>query len=144
MAAIIPTPPHYLLGQLVNLSAEALKAAEAALVSRIRRHQRHYEEPLETVARLALKAAGESVPNVASMETDWRNPEFRTEGELVDALVKMSSLGVPRAALWERWGATPQEIAAWTVQADAEAARNAAAAAQLLAPPTFGQSQPAG
>jgi hypothetical protein len=144
MAAIVPTPPHYLLGQLTNLSAEALKAAEAALVSRIRRHERHYEEPLETVARLMLKASGESVPNVAGMQTIWRNPEFRTEGELVDALLKMSTLGVPREALWERWGATPQEITAWSAQADVQAARDAAATAGLLAVPTFGAPLPPG
>lgn len=113
MAAIVPTPPHYLLGTLVNLSAEALKAAEAALVSRVRRHMRNYEEPLETVARLMLKAAGKSVPNVSGMETVWRNPEFRTEAELTDALIKMASIGVPQEALWERWGATPQEIDRW-------------------------------
>ena len=43
----------------------------------------------------------------------WKSPEWRTEGELVDALVKMSTLGVPREVLWERWGATPQEITRW-------------------------------
>jgi hypothetical protein len=43
----------------------------------------------------------------------WKSPEWRTEGELVDALVKMSTLGVPREVLWERWGATPQEIERW-------------------------------
>lgn len=124
-AAIIPTPPDYLLGEMTNISAEGLKAAQASLVSRVRRHMRHDEEPLEDVARLALKAAGQSVPNVSAMETVWRNPEFRTEGELVDALIKMSSLGVPRAALWERWGATPQEVKAWKDGAAEEAALSA-------------------
>jgi hypothetical protein len=113
MAAVVPTPPHYLLGDLVNLSAEALKAAEAALVSRVRAHMRHLSEPAETVGRLALRAAGKDSPQAAAMETYWRNPEFRTEGELVDALTKMRTLGVPLQVLWERWGATPQEIEAW-------------------------------
>jgi hypothetical protein len=124
-AAIVPTPPDYLLGEMTNISAEGLKAAQASLVSRVRRHMRHDEEPLEDVARLALKAAGKDVPDVASMTTVWRNPEFRTEGELVDALVKMKSLGVPNEALWERWGATPQEITAWKGQAASEAATSA-------------------
>lgn len=122
-AAIVPTPPDYLLGEMTNISAEGLKAAQASLVSRVRRHMRHDEDPLEDVARLALKASGQSIPDVASMTTVWRNPEFRTEGELVDALVKMRSLGVPNEALWERWGATPQEISAWRVSLDAETAR---------------------
>jgi hypothetical protein len=51
-----------------------------------------------------------------SMETIWRNPEFRTEGELTDALVKMASLGVPHEALWERWGASQVEIERWKAQ----------------------------
>lgn len=119
IAAIVATPAHYLLGNLVNLAAEAMKAAEASLISRVRRHMRHLEEPGETVARLGLKASGNSVPNASDMETVWRNPEYRTEGELVDALVKMSGLGVPLEALWERWGATQTEIARWKVMAEA-------------------------
>jgi hypothetical protein len=121
IAAIVATPAHYLLGNLVNLAAEAMKAAEASLISRVRRHMRHLEEPGETVARLGLKASGDSVPNSADMETVWRNPEYRTEGELVDALVKMRTLGVPLEALWERYGATQTEIARWKTQVDAEA-----------------------
>lgn len=121
IAAIVATPAHYLLGNLVNLAAEAMKAAEASLISRVRRHMRHLEEPGEAVARLGLKAAGESVPNSADMETVWRNPEYRTEGELVDALVKMRTLGVPLTALWERYGATQTEIARWKTELDAEA-----------------------
>jgi hypothetical protein len=120
IAAIVATPPHYLLGDMVNLAAEAMKAAEASLVSRVRRHMRHLEEPQEAVVRLALKAAGETAPD-ADMETVWRNPEFRTEGELVDALTKMATLGVPVEALWERWGATQTEIGRWKVMREAEA-----------------------
>ncbi|KOX37522.1 hypothetical protein ADL07_04115, partial [Streptomyces sp. NRRL F-4707] len=52
--------------------------------------------------------------DLSRIETIWRNPEFRTEGELVDALVKMSTLGVPNEALWERWGASQTEIAQWS------------------------------
>lgn len=113
MAAIVPTPPDYLLGQMVNISDAALKSAQAGLIMRVRKHMRHREEPFESVGRLGLKAAGLSVPNVSSMRTLWRNPETRTEGELVDSLVKMRTLGVPLKALWERYGASPQEIAAW-------------------------------
>ncbi len=112
-AILVPTPPDQLLGQMVNVSAEGLKSAQASLISRVRRHMRSDEEPLEEVARLALKAAGRDVPQVSAMTTVWRNPEFRTEGELVDALTKMATLNVPDDALWERWGATPQEITDW-------------------------------
>lgn len=106
IAAITSTPPHYLLGSLTNLSAEALKAAEAGLIHKIYNRRRFLEEGLERTMRLA---------GVASVNARivWKSPEWRTEGELVDALVKMSTLGVPREVLWERWGATPQEIERW-------------------------------
>jgi hypothetical protein len=39
--------------------------------------------------------------------------EARSEGEIVDALLKMSTLGVPRQVLWERWGVSPQEAERW-------------------------------
>ncbi len=122
IAAIVPTPPDYLLGKMSNISAEGLKAAQASLISRIKMHGDFQDEPLETVARLMLKANGDDVPNVSSMTTVRRNPEFRTEGELVDALVKMSTLNVPRQAVWERWGATPDEITEWTRQLNENAA----------------------
>jgi hypothetical protein len=106
IAAITSTPPHYLLGSMVNLSAEALKAAEAGLIHKIYQRRRFLEEGLERTMRLAGIASSDA-------RIVWKSPEWRTEGELVDALVKMSSLGVPREVLWERWGATPQEIERW-------------------------------
>ena len=106
IAAITSTPPHYLLGAMVNLSAEALKAAEAGLIHKIYQRRRFLEEGLERMMRLAGIASSDA-------RIVWKSPEWRTEGELVDALVKMSTLGVPREVLWERWGATPQEIERW-------------------------------
>jgi len=106
IAAITSTPPHYLLGSMINLSAEALKAAEAGLIHKIYQRRRFLEEGLERTMRLAGFASSQA-------RIVWKSPEWRTEGELVDALVKMSTLGVPREVLWERWGATPQEIERW-------------------------------
>jgi len=111
IAAQSHTPPHYLLGQMVNLAAEALKAAEAGLVNKVQNRMLHFGESWEEVWRLAFLANGNTrKAAVRDAEIIWRNPEFRTEGQMVDALVKMAGLGVPREILWERWGATPTEI----------------------------------
>jgi hypothetical protein len=109
------TPAQYLLGEMSNVNGETLKASESGLVSKVRQRQRTAGEGLEEIARLARLAAGMGGPD-ESMETIWRNPEFRTEGELTDALVKMASLGVPHEALWERWGASQVEIERWKAQ----------------------------
>jgi hypothetical protein len=122
MAARTRTPAQYLLGKLSNVNGETLKATESGLVAKVRQRQRSLGEGEEEVARLALRATGDD-RDLSALEVIWHNPEFRTEGELVDALVKMSTLGVPREALWERWGASQTEIAQWREQADQQAAR---------------------
>ena len=122
MAARTRTPSQYLLGAMVNISGDALKAAESGLVSKVKQRQRPFGEAIEEVVRLYLRAAGDD-RDLSSIETIWHNPEFRTEGELVDALLKMSTLGVPHEALWERWGASQTEIAQWREQRDQAADR---------------------
>jgi hypothetical protein len=109
------TPAQYLLGEMSNVNGETLKASESGLVSKVRQRQRTSGEGLEEIARLTRAAAGLAGGD-EGLETIWRNPEFRTEGELVDALVKMSTLNVPDEALWERWGASQQEITRWKAQ----------------------------
>lgn len=109
------TPAQYLLGEMSNVNGETLKASESGLVSKVRQRNRSAGEGFEDGAALARRAAGlASGPEI--VETKWRNPEFRTEGELVDSLVKMSTLRVPDEALWERWGATEVEIQRWKAQ----------------------------
>ena len=104
------TPAQYLLGELSNVNGETLKASESGHVSKVRQRIKSHSEGLKDAFRLARKAAG--LPP-ERMEPIWRNPEFRTEGELVDSLTKMATLNVPEEALWERWGATPQERDRW-------------------------------
>lgn len=133
IAAETKTPPQYLLGAMVNISGDALKAAESGLVSKVRRRARHFGESIEEVFRLAFMAAGdEAKARVTNAEVIWRNPEFRTEGELVDALVKMKTLGVPNEALQERWGASPQEIQRWKGMAAEQALVEGAAAPAVI------------
>ncbi|MFI8084372.1 phage portal protein [Kitasatospora sp. NPDC086009] len=111
LAAISRTPPHYLLGQVVNVSGDALKAAETGLVSKVRDRQRNYGESWEQVMRLAFLALGDDArARTYDAETLWRDPESRSLAELADAAVKLDAAGVPWRARMERLGYTPQEI----------------------------------
>lgn len=120
LAAVTQTPPHYLLGTMVNLSADAIKAAEAGLVSKVRRRSLHLGEAWEQVMRLALQLVGNSAAIDSAAEVIWADFETRSLGQLVDALVKLDTLGVPREVLWEKYGATRQEIQRWHELAEAE------------------------
>jgi hypothetical protein len=114
LAAQTRTPPHYLLGMIVNASGDALKAAETGLVAKVKRKQVDFAEGWEEAMRLAFLTIGKTDQgNATSAETIWRDPEYRSEGEQVDAAVKLRALGVPRKALWERIGATQEQIKEW-------------------------------
>jgi hypothetical protein len=88
------TPAQYLLGEMSNVNGETLKASESGLVSKVRQRQRTYAEGFEQAMRLARRAAGLPDAGARGMETIWRNPEFRTEGELTDSVVKKLQAGI--------------------------------------------------
>jgi hypothetical protein len=126
LAAITQTPPYYLHGQMVNLSADAIKASEAGLVAKCRRRSRHFGEGYEDAMRCALTLTGSPAATDISAEVIWADMETRSEGARVDALVKMATLGVPRRVLWQKWGATPQEIDDWEKMIASQAAETVA------------------
>jgi hypothetical protein len=113
LAAVTQTPPTYLLGRMVNLSAEAITAAEAGLVAKVRRRSLHIGEGWEEVERTALGLVGSPAATNLGAEVMWADFETRSLAQLTDSLVKMRTLGVPLEALWERYGATKEEIDRW-------------------------------
>jgi len=134
MAAITETPAYYLLGGMVNISSDALIAAEAGLISKTQRHQDNFAESWEEVIRLALQAEGDVDVADVQVETLWGEVEQRTWGETVDAALKMKTLEVPTEAVWEMLpDSTPQRIARWRAQRASEV---------LLAPPAAAPAPP--
>jgi hypothetical protein len=120
MSAITQTPAYYLThGKLVNLAADAIKALDAGLVAKVTRRALHIGEAWETVMRLALGLIGDPGATDVQAEVIWADFESRSQAQLTDALVKMATLGVPREILWQRWGATPQEVAEWKAMNEA-------------------------
>ena len=124
IAARTRTPPHYLVGSVVNVSGDALKASEAGLVMKVKRRSRFVGEDWEEAERIAFafkaleapadeRAGLEARANFYAAETIWANPEIQTEAQLADSLAKLAALGVPRVPLWERMGASQTEIERW-------------------------------
>jgi hypothetical protein len=144
------TPPHYVAGQIVNASGDALKAAETGLVSKVRDKMVYFGEAHEEAMRLAFLAKDKNDPRAQATdaETIWKDPESRSQAEVVDAAVKLASIGVPQEALWERIGASPQEIDRWKALAEEEALTNASFAPEPApdgsVPPAPPGTQPPG
>jgi hypothetical protein len=114
IAARTRTPPQYFQGQVVNVSGDALKAAESGLVSKVKRRSRFTGESWEETMRLGFMLQGDmNRASAYAAETIWSNPEIITESALADSLAKLATLGIPPQALWERMGATQSEIKLW-------------------------------
>ncbi|MDH6625716.1 hypothetical protein M2271_003527 [Streptomyces sp. LBL] len=134
LAAISRTPPHYLIGAVVNVSGDALKAAETGLISKVRDRQRNFGESWEATMRLAFRVLGDEERATAyTAETVWRDPESRSISELADAAVKKASAGVPWRQRMEDMGYTPAEISRMEVDRAADAI-NAQTATDPAAP----------
>ena len=123
VAAQTRTPPHYLLGAMGSFpSGESLKATETGLVAKVRRKMLSFGESWEECLRLAFQVEGDTAKaEMINVETIWANPESRIVGETVDAAVKLASIGVPRPALWEYIGASPQQIERWKIEGEPDA-----------------------
>jgi hypothetical protein len=108
LAAITRTPPHYLLGSMVNLSGDALAAAETGLTSKVAERSQEFGESWEMVYQLAGLVQGHQVPD--DCEVIWQNPQFRTLTELAAASVQLVTAGVPWRTRMELLDFTPSQI----------------------------------
>lgn len=116
-ATLSQTPVHELIGELVNLSAEALAAAEQGHERKVDERKTTLGEAHEQMLRLAGKLASVSIADDA--EVVWRDTSARSFAATVDGLGKLvTMLGVPPEMLWERIpNVTRQDVERWTAAA---------------------------
>ncbi len=133
LAAITRTPPHYLLGALINVSGDALTAAETGLVSKVRDRMVSWGESWEDVDRIGdLYMDREPEPTSSVI---WADPQFRSRAEMSDAAVKDQAVGVPWEMNMERMGFTPEEIDRMRSMRAADALLTAAVSQPAPVPP---------
>jgi hypothetical protein len=113
LAAISQTPAHALRGELVNLSAEALAAAEQAERRKITERETMFGESWEQVLALAAQIDGLEADPAAQVR--WKDTEARAFAATVDGLGKLAEmLQIPVEELWERVpGVTQADVARW-------------------------------
>lgn len=106
------TPPHYLSTSADRLSGESIKSAETGLVAKARDKQLYFGEACEEALRLCFQIMGDDRANYVGAETMWKDPETRSESELVDAVgKKVTLLQVPIEQAWQDVGYSPVQIA---------------------------------
>lgn len=116
-ATLSETPVHELIGELVNLSAEALAAAEAGRDRKIELVKTSLGESHEQQAQVIGDYMGVPVPD--DIEVVWRDTSARAFGAIIDGLGKVAQmLGVPAEMLWDRIpGVTRQDVERWKARA---------------------------
>jgi hypothetical protein len=129
LAAITRTPPHYLLGSMVNTSGDALAAAETGLTSKVIERSQEFGESWELVYQLAGRIMGKTVPD--DCEVIWANPQFRTLTEMAAASVQLMTAGVPWRTRMAELDYTPSQIDRMQAERASDALLTAALAPQV-------------
>ncbi|ORA68290.1 hypothetical protein BST23_04205 [Mycolicibacterium elephantis] len=107
-------PAHYVgLLQDSVTSADALRAAEAALVARAEARQQTYGPAWETVAQLLIGIATGVDPHEVDVRIKWAPADTRSQAQEADATVKLFAAGLlSRTSALRKLGWTDDEIAA--------------------------------
>lgn len=115
LSAISQIPYHYLIGNLANLSADALAVAESSLWLMIAEFQHSFGESWEQVFQLFAEAEGLEGADDFNSEVRWRDTRSRSISQVVDSITKgVQMAGIPLRAAWEMWpGVTDGDLARW-------------------------------
>lgn len=112
-ATLSATPPHYMMGSVTNISADALQAAEIALKRKIDLFKVLFGEAWERVVNIAAEVDGRPSHD-DQLETLWRDMEGQSFARMADALLKLKEIEVPAQGLWAMLpGMTAQTLKQW-------------------------------
>lgn len=113
LAAVSQTPAFEMLGQMANLSAEALAAAKASQTAKSDERKHTVGEKHEQFLRLACYIAGDEEGAADyTAQVRWADTSIRSLAQAADAYGKMATqLGIPPQALWPKIpGFTQQDV----------------------------------
>jgi hypothetical protein len=121
LAAASQTPVHAMVGDLINLSAEALAAARAALDAKVSERAKSFGKSHDQGLKLGSLIDGDiDSAHDPMAHVTWADTSIRSLAEAADALGKMATmLGIPPRALWGRVpGISKSDVAEWERLAD--------------------------
>lgn len=108
VAMVAQISPSQVTGRMINVSAEALAAAEAQQTRKLAAKRESFGESWEQVIRLGMQMAGNDPSDRAITERDrdqaasdegaevvWRDTEARSFGAVVDGVTKLGQAGIP-------------------------------------------------
>lgn len=116
LSAVCQVPPHYLLGAIVNMSAEGIAAAESGYFRNIDDHKVVMGEGYELALRSAASILGyEAAARDTASQVHWQDTSTRSLAQISDSVVKLQTVGAPLEMLFAM-------IPGWSKQDALEAA----------------------
>lgn len=101
LSALCQVPPHYLLGAVVNMSAEGIAAAESGYFRNIDDRKMSLGEGYELWLRTAAAILGdEDAANDTSSQAHWADVSSRSLAQISDSVVKLATVGAPLEMLF--------------------------------------------
>lgn len=133
LAMVAQISPSQVTGKMINVSADALAAAEANQQRKLSSKRDSLGESHEQLLQLAARMSGDAVAATDDQaEVQWRDTEARSFAAVVDGVVKLATAGVPIQYLLHIIpGMTQQQIVAITDHL--ESAQQAAQVTDLVA-----------
>ena len=117
LATVSQTPVHELLGELVNLSAEALEAARAGANAAAEENRTVMGEAHEQALNQAAEHLGLEVDESATVQ--WRNTRLQSLQESISAWTQaVQGLGVPMEEVWDELPVAQHKVARWKARAE--------------------------
>lgn len=112
MSAQTRTPPHYLIGKIQNVAADALTAAETGLVAKTGERTTYLSPGVRDINWLVAKAQDDEpkARAVRSGTVVWDDIQYRALAQKVDALTKLRTIGFPFQWIAEQYGLSPLEV----------------------------------
>lgn len=138
LAAVCQVPPHYLLGAVVNMSAEGIAAAESGYFRNVGERQKSIGEGYETSMLIAADILGIQIDPTDS-QMHFEDVSARSLAQIADAVTKLATLKMPLDKLFAMLPGFTQmdaiEAAKLAAKAQVDAQANALAIAQAATPP---------
>lgn len=123
IAAQTRTPPHYLIGKMANMSADALTVAETGLVAKVIQRQANFTRPQRGMYSLIALAQGDAAraQQARTGTIVWSDPQYRSLSQKIDAFQKWRASGLPLRFLLEWYGLDAPEVDRVMTMAENEA-----------------------
>jgi len=145
-AALTQVPPQMLLGQMANLSAEALNSAKDGFFQKQDLSKTNLGESHEALLRLCTVLDGKELPSRASRsQIRWADKGAESFAAITDALTKLKTIGVPAEMLFEKipgWTAEDVELAKRLIESGDELSKLVSALGSQVGPGQPGPTAP--